>query len=265
MSESQFPRSLFPQFTEEELQKASKISHSSVNWTEYNKWVKAGEPFKEHDELMSMNQKLKNGSTQRRLAGTKQYNIIRTRKQGNEISSNKSDGKANQKAQTTTCDETIYINQILQDLQRDGILNDVIGLEQVREFKYDKKSDEMKLVRPNIGFYNGMFSPAKITSTIKGKVLYEKLHSYFSDNDTMENQESSANTEVPFDVTEITTDDINMEGIEEIEDIINTSIQSKDIYEVQPGRNNALKSIALNILKYLPEDILHIEDAYKRG
>ncbi|CAG8748998.1 20718_t:CDS:2, partial [Rhizophagus irregularis] len=27
----------------------------------------------------------------------------------------------------------------------------------------------------------------------------------------MENQESSANTEVPFDVTEITTDDINME------------------------------------------------------
>ncbi|UZO18592.1 uncharacterized protein OCT59_009904 [Rhizophagus irregularis] len=62
----------------------------------------------------------------------------------------------------------------------------------------------------------------------------------------MENQESSANTEVPFDVTEITTDDINMEGIEEIEDIINTSIQSKDIYEVQPGRNNALKSIALN-------------------
>ncbi|CAB5201103.1 unnamed protein product [Rhizophagus irregularis] len=108
MSESQFPRSLFPQFTEEELQKASKISHSSVNWTEYNKWVKAGEPFKEHDELMSMNQKLKNGSTQRRLAGTKQYNIIRTRKQGNEISSNKSDGKANQKAQTTTCDESKY-------------------------------------------------------------------------------------------------------------------------------------------------------------
>ncbi|PKK66796.1 hypothetical protein RhiirC2_784332 [Rhizophagus irregularis] len=110
-----------------------------------------------------------------------------------------------------------------------------------------------------------MFSPAKITSAIKGRVLYEKLHSYFSDNNTMENQESSANTEVPFDVTEITTDDINMEGIEEIEDIINTSIQSKDIYKVQPGRNNALKSITLNILKYLPEDILHIEDAYKRG
>ena len=28
----------------------------------------------------------------------------------------------------------------------------------------------------------------------------------------MENQESEANTEVPFDVTEITADDINMEG-----------------------------------------------------
>ena len=39
----------------------------------------------------------------------------------------------------------------------------------------------------------------------------------------MENQESSANTEVPFDVTEITADDINTEGIEGMEGIINTS------------------------------------------
>ncbi|PKY60666.1 hypothetical protein RhiirA4_412779 [Rhizophagus irregularis] len=121
MSESQFPRSLFPQFTEEELQEASRISHSSVNWTEYYKWVEAGEPFKEHDELMSMNQKLENGSTQRRSAGTKQHNVIRIRKQGNGISSNKSDGKANQKARkrsdeitsnarakTTACDESKY-------------------------------------------------------------------------------------------------------------------------------------------------------------
>ncbi|RIA97629.1 hypothetical protein C1645_813871 [Glomus cerebriforme] len=144
MSESQFPRSLFPQFTEEELQEASRISHSSVNWTEYYKWVEAGEPFKEHDELMSMNQKLKNGSTQRRSAGTKQHNIIRNHKQGNGISSNKSDGKANQnarkksdeitsnaRAKTTACDET-----------------------RVRKFKYDKKSNEMKLVGPNIDSYN---------------------------------------------------------------------------------------------------------------
>ena len=37
------------------------------------------------------------------------------------------------------------------------------------------------------------------------------------------------------------------------------NIQSRDIYKVQPGRNKALKSIALNILKYLPEDILREE------
>ncbi|PKK58518.1 hypothetical protein RhiirC2_763370, partial [Rhizophagus irregularis] len=42
----------------------------------------------------------------------------------------------------------------------------------------------------------------------------------------------------------------NMEGI------INTSTQSRDIYEVQPGRNRALKPLALHILKHLPEDIL---------
>ena len=48
----------------------------------------------------------------------------------------------------------------------------------------------------------------------------------------MKNQGSSANTEVPFDVTEITADNINMEGIEGMEGIINTSTQSRDIYGV---------------------------------
>ena len=75
----------------------------------------------------------------------------------------------------------------------------------------------------------------------------------------MENQESSANTEVPFDVTEITADDINTEGIEGMEGIINTSTQSRDIYGVQPKRNKALKLLALHILKHLPEDILREE------
>ena len=75
----------------------------------------------------------------------------------------------------------------------------------------------------------------------------------------MENQESSANTEVPFDVTEITADDIDTEDIEGMEGIINTSTQSRDIYEVQPGRNRALKLLALHILKHLPEDILREE------
>ncbi|GBB85499.1 hypothetical protein RclHR1_01200013 [Rhizophagus clarus] len=125
MSESQFPRFLFPQFTEEELQEASKLIHSSVDWTEYNKWVEAGEPFKEHDELLPMNQKLENGSTQRRSAGTKRRNVIRKQKQGNGISSNKSDGKANQKAEkryneitsdkrteTTACKESEYCCKI---------------------------------------------------------------------------------------------------------------------------------------------------------
>ncbi|PKK56271.1 hypothetical protein RhiirC2_764422, partial [Rhizophagus irregularis] len=42
----------------------------------------------------------------------------------------------------------------------------------------------------------------------------------------------------------------NMEGI------INTSTQSRDIYGVQPKRNKALKLLALHILKHLPEDIL---------
>ena len=67
MSESQFPRSMFPQFTEEELEKASKSIKSSVNWTEYNKWVEAGRPFQEHDEII-MNQKLENGSPHKRSA-----------------------------------------------------------------------------------------------------------------------------------------------------------------------------------------------------
>ena len=61
MSQSQFSRSLFPQFTEEELEKASKSFKSSVNWTEYNKWVEVGRPFQEHEEII-MNQKLENDS-----------------------------------------------------------------------------------------------------------------------------------------------------------------------------------------------------------
>jgi hypothetical protein len=94
----------------------------------------------------------------------------------------------------------------------------------------------------------------------------------------MENQESEANMEVPFDVEKITADDINMEGMEGMEDIINTSFdipttstqshnvqqartstQSSDTYNVQPARNRSLKILALHILKHLPEDILSEE------
>ncbi|RGB22693.1 hypothetical protein C1646_775682 [Rhizophagus diaphanus] len=80
----------------------------------------------------------------------------------------------------------------------------------------------------------------------------------------MENQESTM--EAPFDVEKITADDINMEGMEDmegVEDIINTSLviptTSTQSNNVQPARNKSLKIFALNILKYLPEDILREE------
>ncbi|CAG8603359.1 4808_t:CDS:2 [Funneliformis mosseae] len=47
-----------------------------------------------------------------------------------------------------------------------------------------------------------------------------------------------------------------------MEGIINTSTQSRDIYEVQPERNRALKLLALHILKHLPEDILREESDF---
>ena len=39
-----------------------------MNWPEYYKWVEAGKPFVEHDEII-MNQKLENESTHKRPAG----------------------------------------------------------------------------------------------------------------------------------------------------------------------------------------------------
>ncbi|GES88401.1 hypothetical protein GLOIN_2v1511284 [Rhizophagus clarus] len=61
----------------------------------------------------------------------------------------------------------------------------------------------------------------------------------------MENQASLVNTEA------ITTDEINTDTI--------SNTQNIDIYEVQPGRNKALKLLALYILKHLPDDILREE------
>jgi hypothetical protein len=54
-----------------------------------------------------------------------------------------------------------------------------------------------------------------------------------------------------------------MEGIN-VEDIINTSAKSRDIYNVQPTRNKALKILALNILQYLSEDILRESQIFHR-
>ena len=67
--------------------------------------------------------------------------------------------------------------------------------------------------------------------------------------ENQENQESSANVEVPFDVTEITADDIN------VEDIVVTSTQqrwqgqSSDIAEKASGMNKSqITTLALNLL-----------------
>jgi len=71
----------------------------------------------------------------------------------------------------------------------------------------------------------------------------------------MENQESSARVESPN-----TPVDNNMGKPEESDTEDQTdNIQSSDIYKVQPKRDRSLKSLALSILKYLPEDILHEE------
>ena len=62
--------------------------------------------------------------------------------------------------------------------------------------------------------------------------------------------------EVPSNVKNpITAEDINMDELID-------STQSKDIYKVQLKCNRALKLIALNILKYLPEDILREESDF---
>ncbi|PKY40569.1 hypothetical protein RhiirA4_453962 [Rhizophagus irregularis] len=95
MSQSQFPRSLFFQFTEDELKKISESYKSSVNWTEYNKWLKAGQPFEEHEEI----ELFTNGSSQRQVsAGTEICNVDRRQEQSIGVRSRRSEGKANHKA-----------------------------------------------------------------------------------------------------------------------------------------------------------------------
>ncbi|RGB39194.1 hypothetical protein C1646_740246 [Rhizophagus diaphanus] len=123
MTESQFPRYLFPQFTEEELEEASKRSRSSVNWTEYNKWVKDGKPYEEEDFI---DQKCKNESQQRSV-GAKRGNLIRKGRSGHGVESNDSSGKTtrktwkksivfastNTKSKTATCEDGEYSNKTL--------------------------------------------------------------------------------------------------------------------------------------------------------
>ncbi|POG62762.1 hypothetical protein GLOIN_2v1784882 [Rhizophagus irregularis DAOM 181602=DAOM 197198] len=111
------------QFTEEELEEASKRSRTSVNWTEYNKWVKDGKPYEEEDFI---DQKCKNDSQQRSV-GAKRGNLIRKGRSGHGVKSNDSSGKTtrkawkksivfastNTKSKTTTCKDGEYSNKTL--------------------------------------------------------------------------------------------------------------------------------------------------------
>ncbi|CAG8735633.1 uncharacterized protein OCT59_021068 [Rhizophagus irregularis] len=101
MSESQFPRSLFPQFTEEDFKEASENFKSYVNWTEYDKWVEAGCPYEEHDEIL-MNLNLEhNGSSQTRSTGTRRH-VNGKREYINEIRPNGNSRKTNHKVGKTS-------------------------------------------------------------------------------------------------------------------------------------------------------------------
>ncbi|CAB5116411.1 hypothetical protein RhiirA5_378585 [Rhizophagus irregularis] len=101
MSESQFPRSLFPQFTEEDFKEASENFKSYVNWTEYDKWVEAGCPYEEHDEIL-MNLNLEhNGSSQTRSIGTRRH-VNGKREYINEIRPNGNSRKTNHKVGKTS-------------------------------------------------------------------------------------------------------------------------------------------------------------------
>ncbi|GBB99589.1 hypothetical protein RclHR1_35710002 [Rhizophagus clarus] len=88
-------------------------------------------------------------------------------------------------------------------------------------------------------------NPGNVFSYEIYKCYKSHLQLFFSDHKSdkwagMENQESSANTEVPFDVEKITADDINMEDI---------STQSSDMTEKASGMNKSqITNLALNLL-----------------
>src|SRR2546423_904913 len=87
------------------------------------------------------------------------------------------------------------------------------------------------------------------TTNDDGMILLRSGGEKSTENVTMENQDSSANT---VDENPVNVEDINMEDTEDQTE----TTQSSDIYKVQPMRNRSLKALALNILKSLPEDIL---------
>ncbi|CAI2196110.1 13924_t:CDS:2, partial [Funneliformis geosporum] len=77
----------------------------------------------------------------------------------------------------------------------------------------------------------------------------------------MENLEDSFNVDNPpsmenLSIAEEVVDLNSMEGVTFTESTRPPEEENSDIFPVYPNRNKQLKTIALNILKYLPEDIL---------
>ncbi|CAG8518710.1 15077_t:CDS:2, partial [Rhizophagus irregularis] len=120
---SQFPRSLFPQFTEQQLEEASKNFKSSD-----------GEPFVEHDEVIN-DLKLENGSgSQRRPAGTGRSDVDNSRERRHEISSHHKPKPP----------EAFGLCIVI-----------VLEIGKVREFRIvNKATGEVELIGRKIGSYN---------------------------------------------------------------------------------------------------------------
>uniref|UniRef100_A0A1D1Z301 Restriction of telomere capping protein 1 n=1 Tax=Anthurium amnicola TaxID=1678845 RepID=A0A1D1Z301_9ARAE len=74
----------------------------------------------------------------------------------------------------------------------------------------------------------------------------------------MENQEGSSEVENPPSVENLSIAEEEVD-LNSMESVTFTESENSNIFPVYPNRNKYLKTIALNILKYLPEDILREE------
>ncbi|RIA88312.1 hypothetical protein C1645_739508 [Glomus cerebriforme] len=172
MSQSQFPKSLFSHFTEDELKKISESYKSSVNWTKYNKWLKEGQPFEEHEEI----ELFTNGSSQRQVSAESENKqlesdptivmerpIIRPgRKAILQLPLQNPKPKLSLVMTVNIVVKFLdptrfpvlsrYTTQMLEDLNDAGLLNDVVGLYfkgRIREFR----NGEIHL-KPNVDIYD---------------------------------------------------------------------------------------------------------------
>lgn len=75
----------------------------------------------------------------------------------------------------------------------------------------------------------------------------------------MENQEGSSEVENPPSVENLSIAEEEEVDLNSMEGVTFTESENNDISQVYPNRNKQLKTIALNILKHLPEDILREE------